>query len=64
MSIIVSLNDLNEEDADPLRMCGPSGGSMARRPMNDLSKNRQTLNRISSEEMDCGGGGAATMIKR
>lgn len=49
---VVSLNDLNEEDADPLvsGTCG-GGGLMSRRPMNDLSKQRQTLNNISSEEM-------------
>lgn len=40
---VVSLNDLNEEDADPM--------VVAARPMNDLSKNRHTLNNISSEEM-------------
>lgn len=40
---VVSLNDLNEEDADPM--------VMATRPMNDLSKNRRTLNNISNEEM-------------
>lgn len=46
MSIIVSLNDLNEEDdVDPR-----GAGGMPGRPMNDLSMHRQTLNSISSEE--------------